>query len=512
MKRERFLGIGCACLLAIVLAACGSSGSSSGGGGDDDDGGGGSDVIATTAGQVFPIDLVVTSPYAQASAAAALVVKELGDYETERGELQDMIAGTTAAACGFSLTLFTDLGAGPSCYGPELDYTDHPDATPPESGTMPTGDVGIWNELEGAEACAAAQLNHLVDSVGVLVDSAVQIFASAACSLNVNGQSLPLIGQTIDLTSAFQSLVTQNGIAGVTVTAVSLARAANDGDGNAVYDFAFTGEVTDGTNTRAVELFLRHVPLDAQNATYKGKLSFSYAFTDGGGGSQADAGSVLYHKSAATALTYRLQQANYVANPGLTADPLSAVDRDIDPTIIQQDDSTTGWANNFNYALFSLDPQTGAGSYAYAWSAGQNDSNTRAFNATVTSGAAGERSGCAYFGYGPQAKLDTNLGRIDGMICNWAGPNNDHTPQDLVQRQCVEVGTDGVYASAAAPAPKILYAPTNSCDYPGGAFTYASDAGTMTNDVPTATAAFANDLLAIGDMSFTMPTVPSDVY
>lgn len=507
-----------AVLFAATFVACGGSTAASSGDGDDG-GGSGGNPIDTTAGAVFPTDLVVTLPYSSSTASASVAAgKALQDFDTEKDELQDMLGGTTASECSFTLNLFSPALISPTCYGPQIDYQNHPDGAGGESGQLPPGDLGIWNAAENGEACAAVKVNQLVDAVGAQVDSAVSIFASIACSLNVNEVELPAVGESLDLVDEFASILSENSIVGTVVTIASLARAADDDEGHAVYDFAFEGSVSDGELTIPVRLYLRHIPLDDDNATYKGKLSFvfegeAHVDLEGSGENDTHAGSVLYHKSAANAMTLRLKEAQYRPAEGI-ADPLDLTTYDIDATNTYEEDSTNGWQNNLNYALFAIDPQNGTGSYAYAWSAGSGDSHTRVFNATVEAAEDGTKSGCAYYGYGPQAKLNVNLGTIDGMICNWAGPGNSHQTNQLVQRQCVieDIAGQFITDTAADRGIKILYAPTNSCDYSGAAFQYASEAGTMTNDVPAPEAAFGNDLLSMDEMIFTMPTAPDDVY
>jgi len=527
-------------IICVTVAACGSSSSSGTAAGDDSrESSGGDDTVLTTAGSAFPIDLVITSPYttdssASSSISASVALRAVEDFSTERVELQTIIAGDEASDCNFTLDIFSSLSASPACYGPQLKYLEghHPDGNllgGDTVGTLPTGDLGIWNETQDTEACAAAQMNYLIDSVGAIVDSSVSIFASMGCSLNVSGDDLPAVGESLDMKISFESIISQNSISGVTVSSATIARSANDGDGNAVYDFVFTGTLAGDSDTIPVELYLRHIPLDDDNATYKGKLSFIFrdevdlAPNDELAESDTHAGSVLYHKSSATAMVVRMMEAQYRPPDEENADPLIEATKDIDPTVTNSEGSeenqTNGWNNNFNYALMSINPQDGTGSFAYAWAAGtggiEDPEDSRVFNVTVSADDDGTKSGCAYFGFGPAPAENNNLGSIDGFICNWAGPGNARTYYDLVQRQCVIQNDDGVFISDESEDLNLTYAPVNSCDYAGGDFQWGTDNNlsedVMSND-NVAGAAVTNNLLDVNDIVFTMPTAPDDVY
>jgi hypothetical protein len=166
----------------------------------------------------------------------------------------------------------------------------------------------------------------------------------------------------------------------------------------------------------------------------------------------------------------------------------------------------------------------------YVWQAGPTDGNTRVFNSVISSSGSA-KSGTSYFGFGPDI-ADSGVGNISGFICNWAGPQptgNTHNTQlaanPNVQRQCMDYDSStGLYTSVSAAdadatrALKITYAPTENCnyaatddDYPN--FTYASSAGTMTNDRAAASVTtVTNNLIPISGVTFGTVTAPSDVY
>ena len=180
---------------------------------------------------------------------------------------------------------------------------------------------------------------------------------------------------------------------------------------------------------------------------------------------------------------------------------MSATDYTVDPekklnlSIDAGTDLLTGWANNFNFARYQLNINTGAGEYQSAWQAGRGD-------------------GCGYFGFGSDIASSTGVGTIDGMICNWTGPGNTKTTQSLVQQQCMNLNTtSGIYESDGSTSGStrlaISYAPTNSCDTtgldPDGNIFQYSDSVTTVNTAVT------NNLFPIADMPSISPPAPTNI-
>jgi len=521
-------------IAALSLAACGGSGSSS------------ASSTKTTAEEVFPSDVVLSSPYASTTSAAAMVVgktKAVGSYSTERATIESMLAGTKVSDCTFDLDIFNDVG-NVSCYGPEVDYTNFPGASAGEkNGNLPAFDLGIWNETEGSagEACAAAKINALVDGVANIVNSVLRVNASMACMMNVNGLSKPDVGDSLNLKSALTDVITQNAIDGITIDSATMSRLADSGS-YPVYEYLTVATLTHEEDTVNMWVRIKHIPQDADNSTYSGKVSYLFSMpidsssmpecASAGRTTQVRAGTVIYEKTVSTSVTsvkYLFQNGLYC---GFDSETLSDHVSDymdskynIDPTVTWSDDGNKpyGWVHDYNYGLFSMNPEDETGSFAYAWQAGYFDGNTRVFNATLSAADDNSKGGCAYYGFGQDVADGENLGIIDGMICNWTGPGGmathatQLTDNPVVQRQCMDFDTaSGVYKSIPATstdatrALRITYAPSDDCDYAGGTYTYTSGYG-MTNDVPTATSAFSNNLVLKTSDDFTMPTAPSDV-
>jgi hypothetical protein len=534
--RVFFVVLAAVSTMALISCGGGSGGGNDNNGGDNNDDDQGNEVINTTAGQVFPTDLAITSPYETGTQAAGMVVgkadEEPAGFEEDRGEIRDMLAGTTVNDCNFDFMFFREERGQVECYGPTVAYTHYPVGD--GNGELPPFDLGIWSEYEGDEACAAAKVNSLFSTMSGYVMGGIKAGAGAVCMLNVNGRDKPAAGDSIDMLSYFQDLLDDMGISGVTLHTVALSRATeDDSDGNAIYDYEFSATLSHEGVDHDIKVYLRHIPLDADNETYKGKFSFVFQMGDDVQSRCSEdydidsiirAGSVLYEKESATKMTYRLQVATFC---GTETDGILDDTYDIDPTNTISVDNMKGWANDFNYAVLELDPTDGTGTLAYAWQAGYSDGNTRVFNSTVAADDSGDKSGCSYFGYGKDMAGGEDLGAIEGMICSWAAPGGggpgggSHADQladnPVVQRQCVTYDEDaGVYTSIPADsshenlALRITYAPVNDCNYAGGEFTFASEAGDMTNDVPDPIDAFDNNLVALPD--FTVPTVPHDVY
>ncbi len=110
-----------------------------------------------------------------------------------------------------------------------------------------------------------------------------------------------------------------------------------------------------------------------------------------------------------------------------------------------------------------------------------------------------------YFAFG--ADIATSNGALEGMICNWAGPGNRHTPQASFQSQVASHIGSATRFSVASGGSKISYAPTNSCSSGSTSFdldsngTLASGEGVGTCnglDVPSGTNTVQQEIAARG--------------
>ncbi|MFH1263172.1 MAG: hypothetical protein V1495_07000 [Pseudomonadota bacterium] len=480
MKRA-LVGFATACLMFGALVGCSSSSSS-----------GSSNELSTT----YPGDLAVTSPFAASSSAnqARLAVHamdapptgqmEVKTFEERKEEIAQRMEATDINSCGFTLDLFR--AAPPvTCYGPAIDYSGHPDGGG-ASGQLPPLDLGIWEENESStgEACITAKVNSLVASTQAQVDTATNLITAMLCIANVNGSdALPGAGETKDYLA---------DIAGADlpfeITTAKVERLEDSSDGKPVYQTTIIGSSSFDTREIAAAIYLKHIPTEADNSAYRGRLWYTITGDVGMGGNCGPSGprlfavSILYSKTTAGILSYRMQRAQYCSE---TAAQPFAEDFSLDASnkVPQQpNENSAGWSNDFNDATFEINVADGTGKFAYAWQAGSNDGNTRAFIAELTAGDDGTISGCGYYGYGPDAE-SSDAGEISGMICNWAGPGNHHDPMTAkVQRQCVTRNAEGKFVSDADLL-AITYAPTNSCDSAGAPFVYGTVTGAVTNNL-----------------------------
>ncbi|MFH1016575.1 MAG: hypothetical protein V1798_00155 [Pseudomonadota bacterium] len=511
----------------LCLSACSSS--STGG--------------STAASSIFPSDLVLASPFAVQAAAGNAKLSSVfqvtdpatEDFATKKDALNTMLTATSTSTCAFTLSDLSTQATRVACYGPSLAYTHDPETD--ASSSSGGGDSGIWNEIDQTEdACVAAQTNLLVRQVSATVDAAVNSFASMVCVINANGLTIPAAGETaLDLGSTLQDVLTTNGVTGVTVTTATLEQKAADSEGHSVYFFTLTGTMTSNGQARDVTLYLKHIPLDADNATYKGKLSFAFANADAGvdyqgncndantvGGSNktrslVDAGSVLYTKASATNLTYRLQTGTFCNSAHMPLD--TSTNYDISPADTATPSNPDGYADGFKYYLFNMNPADGTGSFAFAWAAGTGSENARTLEVTL-SNQSGDLKGCGYFGYGPAVNTSggaATLGDITGFVCNWSMPGATHTLRELAQKQCVKFdsATNHYLTDTALGSLAITYAPTDTCSTADPDFTYVSQSSGnsgLSNDHGTAGGTVANNMIDVTAIDFTLPTVPTDVY
>ncbi|MBI4211909.1 MAG: hypothetical protein HY540_04645 [Deltaproteobacteria bacterium] len=528
MEKRRFF-VSQGVLLAVLMAAtsCGSSSS-------------GTTTTTTDTSSTVPSDIVVSSPTASTSGSTSITVKSVtkagkpgdadaDDYASKREALQTLIAGS--GECSFTLEIptITDV----NCYGPNIDFVVHPNATQPDGNTtddgmedddgfLPGGDTGIWNPTQGTQACAAAKMNELVGKVASKVDNMISIFGAMACAGKKAGVALPAAGAEVDLTSAFNDNVT---IGNLTISSAKLSRLANDGDGNTVYQSTIEMSITVGQSTQTGKIVLKHIPTTSDNSTYKGKvlMSMSNATNSvnctmaGGNTGLTDAGSILYEKTSSTAVKYEL---NFASFCGTSYD----VSNGLDPTDKVSSSNKDGWADNWNYGLFSLNPTNGVGSVAYAWQAGSADQRTRVLDVATTADSDGAVSGDAYFGFGPDIATSAGRGTINGFVCNWAGPSGaislmdrSSAGQQLAQHQAISRASGA--SEFTATNSEIRYAITNSCNADaGGSFTYQAVADqqsktplNMANDRTSTASAVTNNLVDLSAVTFTKPTAPSDV-
>lgn len=469
----------------------------------------------TVSTEAYPANLAITSPLESSSefssALPSLTLYATSDslpfdlaYGAATDRIDAILNGTTIADCAFLIDPILTQNDDASCYGPTVAFENHPEYAPPETppqnmedGELPPGDVGLWTETENGttQACAAAELNQRMQGLQFKSQVALEALASLICVANVNGIELPESGSGSSLLSEMNSMASANALE-VTFSGADLSVGTEDESTSYAYDLAFTYTDSEG-NAHDVTIQMTHVPLDDENATYKGRFSYTLD-TEGFEGDNncaaaqmTEAGSVLYALSETTALNF---QALHAAYCGEDADPIQS------DGLIHADDkfdsasNPDGWTHDFTSTTADFDPTTGAGNYAFAWQAGAYDGKARVFNLTLENDSG--LTGTAFFGFGDDiASFD---GNIAGFICNWAGPGSSRTLLDYAQRQGItQIGSTDTFLSVSDEL-NIGYAPTNSCSYDGtGTFTYDSDADGAVDTDPTQPV--ANELLPLTD-------------
>lgn len=508
----RTTAVGIAFLMALATFS-GCSGSIAGDGSSD-------------SSTIFPSDLTVSSPFdvtedttsASSSSTSALVVGSspyfVTHYAWATSQIDQILNGTTPASCVFDPSRYLTQEVDADCFGPLVIYEAHPDSSGPSdpyyNGTLPTGDVGIWIETNdtAGTACAAAQLNARMQSVRDKSLTSLMGLASLVCTANVNSLPLPS-NSSLDLTTEMNAL----GITDVTFASASISHSNASGSDEWSYDIDLT--YTPGADTHHIVVAMTHIPGSAP-LEYQGRLSYRVNDTfTGGNCSSTDItynGSLLYDRASGTDLATEVREGQFCNHDsdGFTSGL-------VDPSIKYPADPD-GWGNNFSILTADYDPSTMDGDFAYSWQAGPQDNNARTFNIHTEDDGAGTQVGCAYYGFADD--IETTDGNIDGFICNWAGPGNDHTLLDRAQNQ--EVSFDSVSGIFVVDSSDILYAPTVSCDYDGtGSFTYDSDndgavdtnpANVIVNGLVSATDADANGVFdEITACGFSAPSTPPNI-
>lgn len=519
---------------------------------------------------VFPVGLAVQSLLSREAPvnaeAAFLKWKDPNGVEVSAEEqIAKALQAADASECAVVLPPLTTLNS-PSCYGPAVNFANHPDGecSPPSQNEthckLPSGDLGIWHEVEGdtAEACTAAKFNADVNSVGLRVDAALVMAASAVCAWTRDGGTLPAAGESVDVAAVLQAALSvhQQGIAVDSATITNVAA-----EGGAM---ALTYTVSVEHNGQTISYTLEHSPGESG---YKGKLwgevsqpqdqpppnpplqallaldgGVSSGFMDGGmppppdffdggmppppefadggmpppppcegnncppppceggncpapsPGGDAEVFSVSYELTS----DQRLRTRMLTKNGAVGGAEAFTADGQLAPS--------GAWSRSMSLTVLDVDQVTGTGKGAYLWQAGPFDDRTRVFNVYTEPTDDGSKSGCGFFGYGsPFGETMPELG-IENFICNWAGPSNNHQGlSHFAQKQCMAPNSYGIWEPSVS---YIAYAPSNTCESTDTAF--AGGESDDTNDwTPFAQSSNLVDLASDTDYTDGFGTGPS---
>jgi hypothetical protein len=80
---------------------------------------------------------------------ASIAPEDMESAEAKAARMRAMLSPADIKDCAFTFDFFR-APYRPTCYGPALSFTNHPDANPgdPADGELPPGDLGIWEEYE----------------------------------------------------------------------------------------------------------------------------------------------------------------------------------------------------------------------------------------------------------------------------------------------------------------------------------------------------------------------------
>lgn len=529
MKIQFFLGISG----ILILSACGGSTSSS-------------NASGTSASSKFTSEAVISSPFTTSTSNSSQVIhaqtSAAETYAARKAVIKALLDATAVANCKFAFDL-TKGNDRTNCYGPTVTLGgNHPDSNAPANpNNLPGGDLGIWDSTnDGKQACTAAQINSLVNSHTKKAYFAQLVSAGLSCFAATSGIAFPENGKTTTLTADQLTSFSFTKDKDVLTATAATITGIQDSAGNAGFRYEIRGTASD---EGGAALPFHVVSQFATNsAGYRGTASYAIKEASATGGNCQGttgknpsgltfAGKMIYDKNtSASEINILLDHAEFCGIKDGDTDPLNTTTFAIDPCNKLEGNNKNGWGENWNHIHFKFNTSTDTGDYVAVWSAGQGDPKTRLFNAKISKEGS-TTTGTGWFGYGKRiasgtsgsactATASTDLGKIEGIICNWVGPQGflSKTPEQqqganampaLVQKQAMTKDSSGNWTVSSE---KIRYAPTNSCNYDGlGNFTYNTQNSAASNDSTKVGVGAKLDLdtLANHQAAFTLPTAPS---
>ena len=406
----------------------------------------------------------------------------------------------TPTATNLPLAAFFQNYTAANCYGPEIIYDNHDQGDrvgsevptsvnpnpAPNTGPLPTGDVGMWLAREGDQVtgtpCSVAQLDRLIEPLKKRSNSSLML-AARLRAIAIAGSGLPASGATATITTNVNTFFQTLLPVGATGT-VSLASIEN---GGASYTYSFVATMRNGENNSEIAIKIVHSP--GSSGAFSGVLTYATAqSTDNcAGGRRANVGTVRYDRTSATEMNVTSREAP-VCVPTATAINTTfsnfatlTTDGELDPITTDGSNggpaNTKGWSqqgSGFKRFGATFNPSTQAGNYKFAWQAGVGDSHSRMFAMNINA-SGDDRTGKAFFGFsGNMAQTAATSHNLHGMICNWAGPGNlarsasNPTQNVTAKFQYQSVTLPGTATrwdiAAGAASSKLAFAPTNTCD------------------------------------------------
>ena len=381
-------------------------------------------------------------------------------------------------------------GGSVNCFGPELAYVNHPSDSSTD-GTLPTGDLGIWTAYSDnttQEACAVGQMNKLLSKVGRKVDLAMGITAMMVCAAKNDGLSKPAVdGAALDVTASVAKTKVKDKRGGMVITSATLKRSTVASTGKKKYTSKITGSfsytLNDGTtDNQSFKIKFQHVPDNDSTDSVKAGEGLVQMWqeqdeTDQNCGTEGfDVVTSVAYKNTSDNLSFRAVKARFSDN--MTKSEYFDSSGEVVGTSIT-DNASGGWCADFNVVRANID-KDGFGKVGYAWQAGERDGYTRTFNIKTVYNSSDNQTGNAFFGFNPHPDNSSGTNKyrstnIDRMICNWAGPGNNHTGVAKIQRQKLSyASTANVWKSIQD---NITFAPTTSCDFDNSSYSTTTFGG-----------------------------------
>lgn len=489
--------------MTLSLAACG--------------GGGGASLVAPSSSRTpvaFPTDLLVVSPTdtSQINSRPANTIGERAaarvTYTSTQESINKLLRGSASLQSLFAPAMLYQATTDATCYGPAMLYQNHPDGSRSNSGELPKGDLGIWQETDASSghACAAAQLNSRMQGVRDRTTAGLMIMAGMIDRIYSKGSAFPESGQYIDLTSDMNAL----NIPGLTFEFMLLGQ---DVTGMWNYDVEFTYKRND--KSYKAKLHATHNP--DSNSAYNGLIEYQIQDTSADSNCPSSnithQGSVVYTKDISSNMQVEAREADFCGHSGTTNSYIAG-------GVLNPGDkydsayNLDGWGDNYQQLTAEYDPTNLSGQYAYVWQAGPNDSHSRVFNVTIKDTEPME--GEAWFGFGVPVDNPRGtgiVGQITGFICNQAGPGSNQLEQEYAQHQHFRYNSTSDKFEAVSDESDITYAPTNSCMYDGsGLFQYDRNLNGILDDSNTDIAIVKTTAYNSDELTFDMFPASSSLY
>lgn len=429
-------------------------------------------------------------PIGQATASTLKVPEGL----VVASEIEAVAKGTLPLSTAGLLELpklFDSNAVNAQCFGPAITYANHDDfvsGMPAATGRLPGGDLGMWLDLEPgtSKPCATAELDTRLGSVKGQFRQAMLLMASLRRTVATSSLSLPTASHSTDVTSAMGTVLA--AIPAASGITVNTATVSLDSDG-AIYTYRLVLSTGSGATAKSGEIIIAHAP-GISDEVFSGVVQITAAqlgndpafnCTD-----EVDSGTSLNKLAAATTISYirngsqlfvDARAANYCGGPASSSishinDIASLtikgeLDLGIDLSGNNVRSSINGWRGNASRFAATVNLDSQAGDFLYVWQAGNMDDHARAFAVHSAYNSSTEaRALQAYYAY--TNTIGSTDGTLLGMICNWAGPGNDHTPQTVFQSQSATLSSSANAWSLDTGGSKIAYAPTNTCDASSG--------------------------------------------